>query len=52
MERHVRLLAELLPAWLSLHRVRNDTYVKLDKAADLADITARLVSLARAEAAL
>lgn len=36
------LLAELLPDWLSLHRIRMDTYIKLDKAADLAGLTARL----------
>lgn len=42
MEKHVLLLAELLPDWLSLHRIRMDTYIKLDKAADLAGLTARL----------
>lgn len=42
MEKHVLLLAELLPDWLSLHRIRTDTYIKLDKAADLAALTARL----------
>uniref|UniRef100_A0A8C9MAV3 CDT1 Geminin-binding domain-containing protein n=1 Tax=Panthera tigris altaica TaxID=74533 RepID=A0A8C9MAV3_PANTA len=52
MEKHVQLLSELLPDWLSLHRVRADTYVKLDKAADLAGVLARLAHLARAEAAL
>ncbi|XP_020949300.1 DNA replication factor Cdt1 [Sus scrofa] len=52
MEKHVQLLSELLPDWLSLHRIRADTYVKLDKAADLASVTARLASLAHAEAAL
>ncbi|XP_032320492.1 DNA replication factor Cdt1 [Camelus ferus] len=52
MEKHVRLLSELLPDWLSLHRIRTDIYVKLDKAADLAGVTAQLARLARAEAAL
>ncbi|XP_057569167.1 DNA replication factor Cdt1 [Hippopotamus amphibius kiboko] len=52
MEKHVQLLSELLPDWLSLHRIRADTYVKLDKAADLAGVTARLARLARAEEAL
>ncbi|VFV31672.1 dna replication factor cdt1 [Lynx pardinus] len=52
MEKHVQLLSELLPDWLSLHHVRTDTYVKLDKAADLAGVLARLAHLARAEAAL
>lgn len=49
MEKHVQLLSELLPDWLSLHRIRTDTYVKLDKAADLAGVTAQLAGLARAE---
>ncbi|XP_039079482.1 DNA replication factor Cdt1 [Hyaena hyaena] len=52
MEMHVRLLAELLPDWLSLHRIRSDTYVKLDKVAELAGVLAQLARLARAEAAL
>ncbi|XP_065755771.1 DNA replication factor Cdt1 [Phocoena phocoena] len=52
MEKHVQLLSELLPNWLSLHRIRADTYVKLDKAADLAGVVAQLARLARAEEAL
>ncbi|XP_054308761.1 DNA replication factor Cdt1 [Pongo pygmaeus] len=52
MEKHLLLLSELLPDWLSLHRIRTDTYVKLDKAADLANITARLAHQARAEEGL
>ncbi|XP_062032039.1 DNA replication factor Cdt1 [Lepus europaeus] len=52
MEKCVLLLSELLPDWLSLHRVRTDTYIKLDKDADLAGITARLAHQARVEAAL
>uniref|UniRef100_A0A2K5D391 DNA replication factor Cdt1 n=1 Tax=Aotus nancymaae TaxID=37293 RepID=A0A2K5D391_AOTNA len=52
MEKHLLLLAELLPDWLSLHRIRTDSYVKLDKAAYLASITARLVRQARAEEGL
>lgn len=49
MEKHVHLLSELLPDWLSLHRIRTDTYIKLDKAADLAGVMARLARVARAE---
>lgn len=49
MEKHLLLLAELLPDWLSVHRIRTDTYIKLDKAADLAGITARLARQVRAE---
>ena len=52
MEKHVPLLSELLSDWLSLHRIRTDTYVNLGKAADLAGVLARLVCLARAEEAL
>ncbi|KAM5208450.1 DNA replication factor Cdt1 [Hipposideros larvatus] len=50
MEKHIQLLSELLPDWLSLHRIRTDTYVKLDKAADLAGVTVQLARLAHAEA--
>lgn len=52
MEKHLLLLSELLPDWLSLHHIRTDTYVKLDKAADLASITARLARQACAEEGL
>uniref|UniRef100_A0A2K5P0X8 DNA replication factor Cdt1 n=1 Tax=Cercocebus atys TaxID=9531 RepID=A0A2K5P0X8_CERAT len=52
MEKHLLLLSELLPDWLSLHHIRTDTYVKLDKAADLASITARLARQAHAEEGL
>lgn len=49
MEKHLLLLAEVLPDWLTLHRIRTDTYIKLDKAADLADLTARLTRRVHAE---
>ncbi|GAB1293757.1 DNA replication factor Cdt1 [Apodemus speciosus] len=49
MEKHLLLLAELLPDWLSLHPIRTDTYVKLDKAADLAGLMARLARHIQAE---
>lgn len=52
MEQCVLLLSELLPDWLSLHRVRADTYIKLDKAADLAGVSARLAHQARVEEGL
>ncbi|XP_049720563.1 DNA replication factor Cdt1 [Elephas maximus indicus] len=52
MEQHLQLLAELLPDWLSLHHIRTDTYLKLDKAADLAGLTVRLARLARTEEGL
>ena len=52
MEKHIRLLSELLPDWLSLHHIRTDTYIKLDKAADLAGVIMQLAHLALAQAAL
>ncbi|XP_036998226.2 DNA replication factor Cdt1 [Artibeus jamaicensis] len=52
MEKHVQLLSELLPDWLSLHRIRMDTYVKLDKAANLAGVTEQLARLTRVEKVL
>lgn len=52
MEKHLQLLSELLPDWLSLHRIRTDTYVKLDKVADLAGVMEQLARLARAEETL
>ncbi|KAM4720908.1 DNA replication factor Cdt1 [Rhinophrynus dorsalis] len=35
MEKHLSLLAEILPDWLSIHPVRKDTYYKLNKSMDL-----------------
>ncbi|XP_029464482.1 DNA replication factor Cdt1 [Rhinatrema bivittatum] len=35
MEKHLRLLSELVPTWLSICPLRKDTYFKLDKAVDL-----------------
>lgn len=35
MERHLRLLAELTPAWLTVHPIRKDVYLKLNKTMDL-----------------
>ncbi|NWX93062.1 CDT1 factor, partial [Nothoprocta pentlandii] len=42
MEKHLRLFAELLPDWVSLHPIRTDTYIKLDKGKDLNAIAERL----------
>ncbi|NXK73319.1 CDT1 factor, partial [Amazona guildingii] len=47
MEKHLRLLAELLPDWVSIHAIRMDTYVKLDKGQDLGIITERLTKAAK-----
>lgn len=31
MEKHLRLLADSAPEWLSLHPIRKDVYLKLNK---------------------
>ncbi|XP_052457181.1 DNA replication factor Cdt1 isoform X1 [Carassius gibelio] len=35
MEKHLHLLAELTPAWLTVHPIRKDMYLKLNKTMDL-----------------
>ncbi|XP_062405578.1 DNA replication factor Cdt1 [Sardina pilchardus] len=35
MEKHIRLLAELTPKWLTIHPIRKDVYLKLNKTMDL-----------------
>ncbi|KAM6057634.1 DNA replication factor Cdt1 isoform 2-T2 [Chlamydotis macqueenii] len=47
MEKHLRLLAELLPDWVGIHAVRTDTYIKLDKGKDLRLIAERLAKAAK-----
>ncbi|NXF38918.1 CDT1 factor, partial [Nyctibius bracteatus] len=47
MEKHLRLLAELLPDWVGIHVTRTDTYVKLDKGKDLGLVTERLTKAAK-----
>ncbi|XP_077438280.1 DNA replication factor Cdt1 [Vanacampus margaritifer] len=42
MEKHIRLLAELTPNWLSIHLVRKDLYLKLNKHMDLSVIVDKL----------
>ncbi|XP_051937260.1 DNA replication factor Cdt1 [Hippocampus zosterae] len=42
MEKHIRLLAELNPNWLSLHPVRKDLYLKLNKHMDLGVVLDKL----------
>ncbi|XP_007477364.2 DNA replication factor Cdt1 [Monodelphis domestica] len=49
MEKHLQVLSELLPDWLSLHRVRTDTYLKLDKSAELGPIAERLARITQEE---
>ncbi|NXY76285.1 CDT1 factor, partial [Glareola pratincola] len=52
MEKHLRLLAELLPDWVGIHAIRMDTYIKLDKGKDLGLITERLTKAAKEAEAL
>uniref|UniRef100_A0A672M9I3 Chromatin licensing and DNA replication factor 1 n=1 Tax=Sinocyclocheilus grahami TaxID=75366 RepID=A0A672M9I3_SINGR len=42
MEKHLRLLAELTPAWLTVHPVRKDMYLKLNKTVDLNTVLDKL----------
>uniref|UniRef100_A0A673G4P2 DNA replication factor Cdt1-like n=1 Tax=Sinocyclocheilus rhinocerous TaxID=307959 RepID=A0A673G4P2_9TELE len=42
MEKHLRLLAELTPAWLTIHPVRKDVYLKLNKTVDLNTVLDKL----------
>lgn len=52
MEKHLRLLAELLPDWVTIHVLRTDTYIKLDKNVDLSLVTERLEKAAKEAEAL
>ncbi|XP_074864709.1 DNA replication factor Cdt1 [Carettochelys insculpta] len=49
MEKHLRLFSELLPDWVSIHPIRKDTYIKLDKSSDLNVIVERLTKLTKEE---
>ncbi|XP_017212594.1 DNA replication factor Cdt1 isoform X2 [Danio rerio] len=42
MEKHLRLLAELTPAWLTIHPIRKDLYLKLNKTTDLSIVLDKL----------
>ncbi|XP_038155300.1 DNA replication factor Cdt1 isoform X2 [Cyprinodon tularosa] len=42
MEKHVRLLAEVAPDWLSVHLVRKDFYLKLNKSEELSIVLDKL----------
>lgn len=35
MEKHVRLLAEVATEWLTVHPIRKDSYLKLNKNVEL-----------------
>ncbi|KAK5604769.1 replication licensing factor Cdt1 [Crenichthys baileyi] len=42
MEKHVRLLAEVAPDWLSIHPVRKDFYLKLNKMVEVSIVLDKL----------
>ncbi|XP_063801598.1 DNA replication factor Cdt1 [Pseudophryne corroboree] len=42
MEKHLLLLVELIPGWLAIHSVRQETYYKLNKTMDLNVILERV----------
>ncbi|XP_028595811.2 DNA replication factor Cdt1 isoform X2 [Podarcis muralis] len=48
-EKHLRLLSELLPGWVSVVPIRQETYIKLDKSVDLNVVTERLAARAKEE---
>ncbi|XP_053255971.1 DNA replication factor Cdt1 [Podarcis raffonei] len=48
-EKHLRLLSELLPDWVSVLPIRQETYIKLDKSVDLNIVTERLAARAKEE---
>ncbi|OXB78402.1 UNVERIFIED_CONTAM: hypothetical protein H355_009173 [Colinus virginianus] len=52
MEKHLRLLAELLPDWVTVHTIRNDAYIKLDKHMELGLVTEKLEKAAKEAEAL
>ncbi|XP_072278753.1 DNA replication factor Cdt1 [Pyxicephalus adspersus] len=49
MEKHLSLMTELLPEWLSIHPIRKDTYYKLNKTMDLNVILERLAKKLKEE---
>ncbi|XP_061450064.1 DNA replication factor Cdt1 [Rhineura floridana] len=51
-EKHLRLLSELLPDWVSVLPIRQETYIKLDKSTDLNIVAERLATRAKEEETL
>ncbi|KAF7651982.1 hypothetical protein LDENG_00103250 [Lucifuga dentata] len=49
MEKHIRLLAELASDWLTIHPIRKDLYLKLNKKMELSAVVDRLSSRLREE---
>ncbi|XP_059053944.1 DNA replication factor Cdt1 [Achroia grisella] len=46
LQKDIKVLTEEIPEWIKLHDVRNVTYLKLDKNANLKDIISKLEALA------
>ncbi|XP_026762568.2 DNA replication factor Cdt1 [Galleria mellonella] len=46
LQKDIKLLTEEIPEWIKLHDVRNVTYLKLDKNANLKNIISKLETLA------
>lgn len=49
MEKHIKLMAEVAADWLTIHPIRNDSYLKLNKAMELNIILDKLGSQLREE---
>ncbi|KAM4730333.1 LOW QUALITY PROTEIN: DNA replication factor Cdt1 [Anableps anableps] len=49
MEKHIRLLAEVAPDWLSIHPIRKDFYLKLNKMVELSIVLDKLKRRLREE---
>uniref|UniRef100_A0A8C4R0F4 Chromatin licensing and DNA replication factor 1 n=1 Tax=Eptatretus burgeri TaxID=7764 RepID=A0A8C4R0F4_EPTBU len=49
LDRHVRLLAEVQPTWLTVLPLRSELYLRLDRAADLSAVTLALQERLRRE---
>ncbi|KAM9302028.1 DNA replication factor Cdt1 [Gastrophryne carolinensis] len=49
MEKHLALIAELVPDWLTVHPIRKETYYKLNKAMDLNVLLERLAKRMKEE---
>lgn len=42
MEKHLRLLADIVPDWLSVHIIRKDVYLKLNKNVELFTVVEKI----------
>lgn len=49
MEKHIRLLAEVAPDWLTIHPIRKDFYLKLQKMTELNTVVDKINSRLKEE---